>query len=134
MSIAELYEKYRHQFAFIESLNVGKPYFESFNFDLKQTIECFRYFAVRMLPDAESAAFHCHSIASSQTLHTTGSLGPHPRSPGLGRQEPWQDHSHLRRQHLLHRERAARCGGPHPAVELPAAAPRLEARPVPRHW
>jgi len=43
--LADLIEEHRAELASLESLDVGKPYFESFNFDLAQTISSYRYFA-----------------------------------------------------------------------------------------
>ncbi|KYQ90465.1 aldehyde dehydrogenase [Tieghemostelium lacteum] len=43
--LADLIEKHRHVLAVLESVNVGKPYGESYYYDLKQTINTYRYFA-----------------------------------------------------------------------------------------
>lgn len=43
--LAELIDQEKEALALLESLDVGKPYFESFNFDLKQVVDTYRYFA-----------------------------------------------------------------------------------------
>eukprot|EP01100_Stratorugosa_tubuloviscum_P014942 TRINITY_DN828_c2_g1_i1.p1 TRINITY_DN828_c2_g1~~TRINITY_DN828_c2_g1_i1.p1 ORF type:complete len:513 (-),score=211.37 TRINITY_DN828_c2_g1_i1:126-1664(-) len=42
---ADLIEQNREELATLESLDVGKPILESYNYDLKQVINAFRYFA-----------------------------------------------------------------------------------------
>jgi len=43
--LADLVGHERETLAFLESMDVGKPYFESYNFDLVQAIDNYRYFA-----------------------------------------------------------------------------------------
>ncbi|EGG17273.1 aldehyde dehydrogenase [Cavenderia fasciculata] len=43
--LADLIEKDREILARIETVNTGKPIFESFNFDIVQVVNCIRYFA-----------------------------------------------------------------------------------------
>eukprot|EP01112_Ceratiomyxa_fruticulosa_P019028 TRINITY_DN6161_c0_g1_i1.p1 TRINITY_DN6161_c0_g1~~TRINITY_DN6161_c0_g1_i1.p1 ORF type:complete len:498 (+),score=97.32 TRINITY_DN6161_c0_g1_i1:155-1648(+) len=43
--LADLIEENKFELATLETLNVGKPFFESFGFDMTQAINSFRYFA-----------------------------------------------------------------------------------------
>jgi acyl-CoA reductase-like NAD-dependent aldehyde dehydrogenase len=43
--LADLIEQHRAEYALLESMDVGKPIAESFNFDLTQIINAFRYYA-----------------------------------------------------------------------------------------
>jgi acyl-CoA reductase-like NAD-dependent aldehyde dehydrogenase len=47
--LADLLERDRDMLARLESLDVGKPYAESFNFDLPMAINTYRYYAVSSL-------------------------------------------------------------------------------------
>jgi acyl-CoA reductase-like NAD-dependent aldehyde dehydrogenase len=43
--LADLIEQHRAEFALLESMDVGKPIFESYNFDFQQVINAYRYYA-----------------------------------------------------------------------------------------